>query len=299
MQSYIIKDELNIHIAKKEQFMIVIKKINNNVAICKDNNNRELVAFGKGIGFPSIPYEITDLRKIDRTFYNISSQYLSLINELSFEIVEFTADQLTRVQDILTYETNSNLVFTLADHITFAIERAKNGIYVNMPSSYEMELDYPQEMKAGKIIWEAIRQQFHVNLSKVEIQGIAMHFINAQLGSKTDELPELEQSNEQIIEQTTLIIERELGLHVQRDTFNYARFATHIQYLLKRVFNESYIDSDNFSIYQSICDEYQEIADCVDKICIYYQNVWSIQLSEEEKLYLILHVNRVCSREDN
>ena len=96
--------------------MIVIKKINNNVAICKDNNNRELVAFGKGIGFPSIPYEITDLRKIDRTFYNISSQYLSLINELSFEIVEFTADQLTRVQDILTYETNSNLVFTLVEH---------------------------------------------------------------------------------------------------------------------------------------------------------------------------------------
>ena len=181
--------------------MIVIKKINNNVAICKDNNNHELVAFGKGIGFPSVPYQITDLKKIDRTFYNISPQYLSLIN--------------------------------------------------------------------------------------------------AQLGSKAEELPELEQSSEEIIEQTTLIIELELGLHVQRDTFNYARFATHIQYLLKRVFQESYIDSDNFLMYQSICDEYQEIADCVDKICIYYQNVWSIQLSEEEKLYLILHVNRVCSREDN
>lgn len=279
--------------------MIVIKKINNNVAICKDNNNHELVAFGKGIGFPSIPYQITDLKKIDRTFYNISPQYLSLINELSFEIVEFTADQLIKIQDILSYETNPNLVFTLADHLTFAIERAEKGIYVNMPSSYEMELDYPQEMKASKVIWSAICKKFHIHLSKVEIQGIAMHLINAQLGSKAEELPELEQSSEEIIEQTTLIIERELGLHVQRDTFNYARFATHIQYLLKRVFQESYIDSDNFLMYQSICDEYQEIADCVDKICIYYQNVWSIQLSEEEKLYLILHVNRVCSREDN
>lgn len=279
--------------------MIVIKKINNNVAICKDNNNHELVAFGKGIGFPSIPYQITDLKKIDRTFYNISPQYLSLINELSFEIVEFTADQLIKIQDILSYETNPNLVFTLADHLTFAIERAEKGIYVNMPSSYEMELDYPQEMKAAKVIWNAICKKFHIHLSKVEIQGIAMHLINAQLGSKAEELPELEQSSEEIIEQTTLIIERELNLHVQRDTFNYARFATHIQYLLKRVFQESYIDSDNFLMYQSICDEYQEIADCVDKICIYYQNVWSIQLSEEEKLYLILHVNRVCSREDN
>ncbi|WP_368259898.1 CAT RNA binding domain-containing protein, partial [Clostridium paraputrificum] len=37
--------------------MIVVKKINNNVAICLDNNNNELIAFGKGIGFPATPYE--------------------------------------------------------------------------------------------------------------------------------------------------------------------------------------------------------------------------------------------------
>ena len=34
--------------------MKVVKKINNNVAICLDSNNCELVAFGKGIGFPKI-----------------------------------------------------------------------------------------------------------------------------------------------------------------------------------------------------------------------------------------------------
>ena len=46
--------------------MRVIKKINNNVALCLDNNNHELIAFGKGIGFPKIPYELDDLNKIDR-----------------------------------------------------------------------------------------------------------------------------------------------------------------------------------------------------------------------------------------
>ena len=34
--------------------MKVIKKINNNVVICLDHNNRELVAFGRGIGFPAL-----------------------------------------------------------------------------------------------------------------------------------------------------------------------------------------------------------------------------------------------------
>ena len=31
--------------------MKAVRKINNNVAICIDNNHKELIAFGKGIGF--------------------------------------------------------------------------------------------------------------------------------------------------------------------------------------------------------------------------------------------------------
>ena len=62
--------------------MTVVKKINNNVAICRDGSQRELVAFGKGIGFPPTPYELTDLSKIDRTFYNVNSSYIPLLAEI-------------------------------------------------------------------------------------------------------------------------------------------------------------------------------------------------------------------------
>ena len=41
--------------------MEVYKKINNNVALARDAKGRELVVFGKGIGFASMPYELTDL----------------------------------------------------------------------------------------------------------------------------------------------------------------------------------------------------------------------------------------------
>ena len=107
--------------------MVVVKKINNNVAVCRDGNQRELIAFGKGIGFPSMPYELTDLNKIDRTFYNISQKYIPLLNDISTEIVDFTARQLTDIQDKLPYETNPNLILTLADHLAFAMERVEKG----------------------------------------------------------------------------------------------------------------------------------------------------------------------------
>ena len=48
--------------------MKIIKKINNNVAEAIDGNGNHLIAFGKGLGFPKTPYELTDLNKITMTF---------------------------------------------------------------------------------------------------------------------------------------------------------------------------------------------------------------------------------------
>lgn len=48
--------------------MKVVKCINNNVAICLDDDNNELVAFGKGIGFKKPPFEI-DVAVIQKTYF--------------------------------------------------------------------------------------------------------------------------------------------------------------------------------------------------------------------------------------
>ena len=277
--------------------MLVLKKINNNVAICRDSSQRELIAFGKGIGFPPTPYELTDLSKIDRTFYNVSSQYIPLLNDIPEEVIQFTARMMNRVQDQLPYETNSNLVLTLADHIAFAMERAKRGIYLPMPSIYEMEISCPAEVQVGKQFVAEISRTFKVRMPKGEIQCIASHFVNARYALQEDTGSRLEQRYEKILEQTTQLVEEELGVTVKRDTFNYARFATHMQYLLKRIFEEKHIDSDNLQMYRSVREEFPAVSACVDKICMYYQRAWQLNLSEEEKLYLIMHINRVCSQE--
>lgn len=205
--------------------MVVVKKINNNVAVCRDGNQRELIAFGKGIGFPPMPYELTDLDRIDRTFYNVSRQYLPLLSDIPAEVVEFTARMMDDVQGRLPYETSSNIVLTLADHIAFSIERAKKGVYIRMPSIYEMEQSYPLEVRIGRRFVSAIEREFHLKLPKGEVQSIAMHFINARGSTLDTAAPQddIQQQYDEVLEQTTQIIEWELDCKVQRDTFNYAR----------------------------------------------------------------------------
>ena len=74
-----------------------------------------------------MPYEIK-LENIDRTFYNISAQYMGLMNELPMDIIEFTMKILPVVQSKLDYDLNPNLVLTLADHLAFAMERERKKI---------------------------------------------------------------------------------------------------------------------------------------------------------------------------
>lgn len=276
--------------------MIVVKNINNNVALCLDSKGQEVVVFGKGVGFLKPPSEVP-LSKIQRTFYDLNHKFLPLLDDIPLDVIDFTSRQVARIRGKLPYETNANLIMTLADHLAFAMTRAKRGIYTPMPSIYEMEQNYPVEVEIGRQIVSAMEQEFHIKLPKGEVQGVAMHFINASLGSPSSGQLTAEEEYETILERMTQIVEHALQVTIRRDTFNYARFATHVQYLLKRVQAESSIDSDNLQVYASIRDEYKDVSACVDQIHEYLQRNWSIDLSEEEKLYLIMHINRVISQE--
>lgn len=119
---------------------------------------------------------------------------------------------------------------------------------------------------------------------------MAMHFINARANTTTPQAQAdaaLEQRYEEILEQTTQIIKWEMNMRVRRDTFNYARFATHLKYLLKRLMEKKHIDSSNPLLYETTREEYQDVAACVDKISEYYAKGLSATLNKEEQLYLL------------
>lgn len=276
--------------------MVVVRNINNNVSLCRDNDGKEVVVFGKGVGFLR-PSDQVPLGKIERTFYNVSNHYLSILNDVPQEILEFTARQMTAVRNKLPYGTTANLTFILADHLAFAMERAKKGIYIPMPSVYELETSWPLEMEVGRAFVSAMEKEFGAKLPHGEAQAVAMHFINARSTHVPEDTVSIETRYEEILEHTTRIIEQEMSLTVRRDTFNYARFATHVQYLLRRIFEDRSIDSENIQMYESIRDEYEAASQCVDKIAVYLRETWKAELTEEEKLYLIMHINRVCAKE--
>lgn len=126
-----------------------------------------------------------------------------------------------------------------------------------------------------------------------------MNFVNARYNSKsrTDVTEELQSQYDDILEDTISIVEDEMGILIERNSFNFARYSSHLMYLLKRIAGHQTLDSDNGIMYKSMREEFPEIAACVELIDRYFHRKLRIDLSEEEKLYLLLHINRICTRE--
>lgn len=275
--------------------MKVIKKINNNVAVCLDNDGHELIAFGKGIGFPKTPYELTDLSKVWRTYYGINPNYLGLLNEIPEEIVHLSIKIVDQAKLKIQNEINSNIVFTLADHINFAIERCKKNMDIKMPFCYDIQHLYEDEMYIGEWAVKLINKKLDLHLSKDEAVSIALHFINAENMQNKEEDKVDEKT---IIRDLTEIIETDFSIKINIDGFNYSRFVSHMQYLLKRRENDTEIDSENKKMFESMKQEYAKTYECVMHIKKYLLDTLNWNPSEEELLYLMMHINRLCARED-
>lgn len=274
--------------------MKVIRNINNNVAVCLDNNNHEVIAFGKGIGFKKAPYEIA-LSQIDRTYYNLEPHYIALLDELPADVMDVTFEIVQKGSSYLKTEFSTVFWFSLCDHINFAIQNVKKGLVLSNPMTNEIRHFYEREMKLGEWAIKHISKRLSVRLPQSEVGNIAMHFINAKQQVKQAE----ERDNiEHFVDDITDIIESGMNLIIDRDSFSYSRFVTHLKYLLKRSSNLHMPESENEKLYESVCEEFPELKRVGEKIKEYIAATLKVEPAKEEILYLMIHINRLCARED-
>ncbi len=275
--------------------MKIVKKINNNVAVGIDGRGHELIVFGKGVGFPSMPYELTDLKKIERTFYGISDYYLKLLEEIPEPIFRLSARIVDYARKHIRKEFSPNILFTLADHIQFVAERYEKHLLIHMPFSNDIQFLYEEEMDAGNYAVKLMTRELKIPVSVDEAYSIALHFINSEnMLKETGGKP----SDEKLIDEIVRIVEKDMQLLIHREGFNYSRFVTHLQYLLKRIRKQEQIVSGNRNMFESLKEEYKAIYECTEHIRSYLARTLHWRLNDEECLYLMLHINRVLSRED-
>lgn len=274
--------------------MKVVKKINNNFAVARDDNLEELIIYGKGVGFPTVPYELTDLSKIERTYYNIDTQNLAFFNAISDDIILVASEIVDVCREQLDTLLNPNVVFALSDHIAFCIERMKKNIQIEYPLMYDLQQLHYKEVRIARDAVKLINYRLRTNIPASEAAGIAINIINNEM---TPTKQQTVIGADGIIEHITALIEDACSMVINRDSVNYARYATHMLYFLQRLADETYINSGNASLLVTLKEEYPKEYSAAVKIVRYLESKFSKNIEKEELVYLMLHINRVCSRE--
>lgn len=271
----------------------IIKKINNNVALAVDSAGKELVVFGRGVGFPAMPYELTDLSKIQRTFYDVKSSSVQIVASLPEDIILLATDIVELAQANLSCDLNPNLAFTLADHLNFAVERCLNGMELNTPLAYDVAHFYPREMQLGQRALEIVKEQKHIELPANEAINIALHLVNGEM-ENSDMHATLKAT--EVIRDISEIIERRLHIELDTTSFSYSRFVMHLRYLLQRLEQDDQEDTGIGSAMRLTCIKYPRVYDCTLKVRDYLLKQYGRHCSEDELLYLFMHINRLNER---
>ena len=137
--------------------MKIIRRINHNAALAVDKAGNELIVLGKGIGFPKVPYILTDMSKVQKTFYGVDNRYAEMMAALPHSVFLSSADIVEQAEINLERELNPNVTFTLADHLQFALERLHQGLNFDMLLSYDVQHLYPQEYELGHLALDIVQ----------------------------------------------------------------------------------------------------------------------------------------------
>ena len=271
--------------------MRVIKNINNNIAHCVDSKGREVVVFGKGIGFFKADEDIP-LSRINRTFYNVKDTDFGILRTIPTVVINTAIYIIDMVSDKLNINFPSSSAISLADHLQFAIERKEQNIYLPQPIIQDLRQLYPDEMEMALESLNIIEKMTGVRLPRQEAGTIAMHFVTDRLNIREKKPLDTVEATEKC----TGIIEEYFNVKINRNSFNYSRFATHLDYLVRRLNDDYQIESQNENIYEEMKKNYPDSFECAERICRYLSTYLNKTINDEEVMYLVIHINRLLSR---
>ena len=218
------------------------------------------------------------------------------MRDLPSDIVMFAAKVMDIVANELPYDLSTNATLFMADHLSFAVARAQKGVRIAMPLAYEVRETYPKEYKAAQFIVMRLEKELGERLPKDEIASIAMNLVNARVVEAVKATAEPTKQFDDMLEDVIEILESDFRIIVDRDSFDFTRFATHLRYLFKRIQAGESLNSANMQMYKNFRDEFPQLAECVKHIGSYCRETWDATLSEEEELYLMIHLNRIISK---
>lgn len=273
--------------------MKVTKIINNNIVCSLDDTGNEIIVMGRGLGFGKKAGQEIEESKVEKVFRMESSAHLEqlkrMLENLPLEYVQVSNEIISFAKKNLNMELSQNIYLTLTDHIGFAIDRHKEGMYFSNALLAEVKRFYPEEFSVGMHGLALIKEKTGIELPEDEAASIALHLVTAEFNIKVRDSFVITEMIEEIMSVVNQHIE---GL--EEDALYRDRLIAELRFLAYRLLMmppESVQNDDIF--YKSVrqyCKDESAIVEKIEKVIC---DKYSCQMTEEEKIYLTLNIKRI------
>ena len=271
--------------------MRIVKVLNNNVVIVKDDAGHEKVVMGKGLGFQVKAGAELDSSKVEKIFAleqaeTASSEGLSSIPP---ELYQVCQDFVALAGQRLHLSFHNSLTLALADHLFYALQRLIRGEHVVNALLQEIKQFYPEEYALGQEALGMIKAQSGLNLPEDEAGFIALHLVNAALDENMPQTMEVTR----LIADIMAIVNAQFGLKPQEHSIDYTRFVTHLKYFAHRLLRHEELPSSVDFLFDEVKKHCPLSYNCVQRIGLYVKAKFGHDLSRDEITFLTVHVERV------
>ena len=275
--------------------IIIEKVINNNIISAYEKSGAEVIVMGRGIGFKKKQGEVVPADQISKIFRiksrTLAEQFKELLANMPLERVRISDEIISHAKDHLKLKLNQSIYVTLTDHINFAIERVSQGIEPQNALLWEIKRFYPQEFQLGIYALELIQDRLGILLPEDEAGFIALHFVNAEYGTDIRDAVKFPDQMQAIVD----IVEHDLGILLDESSLHYERFVTHIKFLIQRIYRKELLSSEDRELSLMMQRKYPREYECSVKVAEYIMQATGSRLSEEEIMYLSVHIRRVTT----
>lgn len=280
--------------------MVIYKILNNNVVVIKNKDDEEQIVMGRGIAFKKRAGDAINEEMIDKKFKlmdkEANNKFQELLSSMSVEYVELATKIIEYGREKIGENLNDLIYVSLSDHIAGAIERDKMGIKTKNMLYWEIKKFYPREFQVGVDSIKIIKEQKGVELSEDEAGFIALHFVNAQFKENNTAINEITTLMKEIESIVSLVFK----IKLDEESVYYYRFITHLKFFAARLFADKIYKNDSSDdLLEIIKLKYNEAYACANKIYGFICKKYNYMLSDEEILYLTIHISRIVSETKN
>lgn len=278
--------------------MEIYKILNNNVIVSKNEHDKEIIAMGKGIAFKKKVGEHIEDELIDKVYTlsdEVSSKFQELAAEIPVEHMKISDDIIKYVKLKLGKKLNDSIYLSLCDHISTAILRHEEGVDVKNVLLWDIKKFYKDEFEIGKHGLEMIKEKLNVQLNEDEAGFIALHIVNAEMDEKLETIYEVTKVMQEILN----IVKYFFHIDFDEDSVYFYRFITHLKFFTHRLITKSsYQDEQSDDLLDLIKIKYKNAYACCLKIKQFLKTNYAYDLSQEETLYLTIHIARVVYKNE-